>query len=182
MKITSPDITHKTDIGGVVVGVKNEEEVRDNFKEIMRSARKGFPDTKVLGIDIQEMKATGYELIVGAASDPQWGHIAIIGGGGIYTNIYQDVSFGLLPISQDEATEMIKKTKIYNVLRGARGKKSANVQAIIETLERISQLITDFPEITDLDINPFFAYAGGISAVDVKITLSHEKYHTLRSE
>ena len=182
MKITSPDITHKTDIGGVVVGVKNEEDVKNHFKEIMRSARKSFPDTKVLGVDIQEMKKTGYELIVGASSDPQWGHLAIIGGGGIYTNIYQDVSFGLVPISHEEADEMIKKTKIYNVLQGARGQKSANVPAIVETLERISQLIIDFPEIADLDINPFFAYAEGISAVDVKITLSYEKYHKLRSE
>ena len=182
MKITSPDITHKTDIGGVVVGVQNEDEVRNHFKEIMRLARKQFPDTKVLGIDIQEMKKTGYELIVGASADPQWGHLAIIGGGGIYTNIYQDVAFGLIPISQNEANEMIKKTKVYNILRGARGRESVNIEAIVETLERISQLITDFPEITDLDINPFFAYEGGISAVDVKITLSYEKYQTYRSE
>ena len=182
MKITSPDITHKSDIGGVVVGVQNEDEVRNHFKNIMSSARKSFPDTKVLGVDIQEMKKTGYELIVGAASDPQWGHLAIIGGGGIYTNIYQDVSFGLIPISQDEAHEMIKKTKMYQILQGARGKQSANIQAIVETLERLSQLISDFPEITDLDINPFFAYEDGISAVDVKISLSHDKYHKLRSE
>ena len=182
MKITSPDITHKTDIGGVVIGVQNEDAVRNHFKDIMRSARKHFPDTKVLGVDIQEMKQTGYELIVGASSDPQWGHLAIIGGGGIYTNIYQDVAFGLTPISHDEADEMIKNTKIYQVLRGARGKKPANIEAIVETLERISQLITDFSEITDLDINPFFAYEEGISAVDVKISLSHEKYYKLRSE
>ena len=108
MKITSPEITHKSEIGGDVFGVQNEDEVRNQFKNIMSSARKSFPDTKVLGVDIQEMKKTGYELIVGAASDPQWGHLAIIGGGGIYTNIYQDVSFGLIPISQDEAHEMIK--------------------------------------------------------------------------
>ena len=182
MKITSPDITHKSDIGGVVVGVQNEDEVRNHFKNIMNSARKNFPDSKVLGVDIQEMKKTGYELIVGAAADPQWGHITIIGGGGIYTNIYQDVAFGLIPISQDEAYEMIKKTKVYQVLQGARGKQSANIQAIVETLERISQLISDFPEITDLDINPFFAYDDGISAVDVKISISHDKYYKLRSE
>ena len=182
LKITSPDITHKTDIGGVIVGVKDEDSVRVHFKDIMRSARKSFPDTKVLGVDIQEMKKTGYELIVGSASDPQWGHLAIIGGGGIYTNIYQDVAFNLVPISHDEAYEMIKKTKVYNILQGARGKNPANIQAIVETLERISQLITDFPEITDLDINPFFAYEDGISAVDVKISISHEIYYKLRSE
>lgn len=187
MKITSPDITHKTDIGGVVVGIKNDDEVRVHFKEIMSKAHDNFPNTKVLGVDIQQMKKTGYELIVGATFDPQWGHIAIIGGGGIYTNIYQDVAFGLVPISHDEANEMIQKTKTYNILKGARGQESADINAIVETLERISQLLTDFPEINDLDINPFFAYnssttEGGISAVDVKISINHEKYLKLRSE
>jgi acetyltransferase len=182
MKITSPDIVHKTDIGGVYIGVESANEVRYRFKQMMRSARKHFPETKVIGVDIQKMEKTGYELIIGVSMDPQWGHLCIIGGGGIYTNIYQDVSFSLVPVSNKEASNMLKATKIYQILQGARGLERADIPAIIETLERISALLTDFPEILDLDINPLFAFKDGVSAVDVKIKISHERIERIYTE
>ncbi len=175
MKITSPEITHKTDIGGVRVGIKDSEELVSAFKEMMTSARRHYPKAKVIGVDLQEMATPGYELIVGVSKDPQFGHMAIIGAGGIYTNIMKDVSFGLIPISEEEAKDMLSKTKIYQILQGARGQEAADISQIIETLERISSLVSDFPSILDLDINPFFATADGISAVDVKITIAMQE-------
>ena len=175
VKITSPDITHKTDIGGVKVGIKNENELVAAFKEMMGSARRHYPNTKVVGVDLQQMATPGYELIVGVSKDPQFGHLAIIGAGGIYTNIMKDVSFGLIPISTEEATEMLQNTKIYQILQGARGQEGADIPMIIETLERISALVSDFPTILDMDINPFFATPDGISAVDVKITIKMQE-------
>jgi acetate---CoA ligase (ADP-forming) len=175
MKITSPDIVHKTDIGGVKIGIKSEDELAIFFKEMMQSAREHYPEAKVVGIDIQKLATTGHELIIGASKDPQFGHMAIIGAGGIYTNIYKDVSFGLIPISQREAMNMLENTKIYQILKGARGLRSVDTDKIIETLLRLSQLIEEFPQILDLDVNPFFVNEDGICAVDVKITIQSSK-------
>jgi len=175
VKITSPDITHKTDIGGVKVGIKNENELVVTFKEMMSAARKHYPNAKVVGVDLQQMATPGHELIVGVSKDPQFGHMAIIGAGGIYTNILKDVSFGLIPVSTEEATEMLQNTKIYQIIQGARGQEGADIPMIIETLERISALVSDFPTILDMDINPFFATPDGISAVDVKITIKMQE-------
>lgn len=174
MKITSPEITHKSDIGGVVIGVKNDDDLEKHYRSIMRSARDHYPNAKVMGIDIQAMGKVGTEMIIGVSKDPQFGHLAIIGAGGIFTNILQDVSFGLIPINHATAKEMLENTKIYQILSGARDTEKADIEKIIDALERISQLVNDFPSILDLDINPFFADASGINAVDVKITISKE--------
>ncbi len=176
LKITSPNILHKTDIGGVRIGIKNENELLDAFEEMMRSARKHYPHAKVIGVDIQQLATPSTELIVGVSKDPQFGHLAIVGTGGIYTNVYEDVSFGLIPITHTEATEMLQNTKVFSILQGARGGKKANIPQIIEAVERISKLIQDFPQITDLDINPMFADEIGVMAVDVKITISKEDH------
>ncbi len=172
MKVSSPDIIHKTDFGGVVLGVKNEEELTNNFRTLMRRARDHFPNAKVIGVDIQQQVDVGEELILGVTKDSQFGHLIMIGAGGIYTNILKDVSFGLVPVNHDEATEMLESTKIYQILKGARGQEGLNTDKANEAIERISQLLVDFPEILDIDINPFFVTKDGINAVDVKITIS----------
>lgn len=185
MKITSPNILHKTDIKGVRIGIKDEPELVTAFEEMMRNARHHFPHAKVIGVDIQQLAQPGVELIIGVSKDPQFGHLAIIGTGGIYTNIYEDVSFGLVPVTHTEATHMIEKTKVFSILQGARGGKKADIPSVVETLERVSRLVQDFPQITDLDINPLFADETGIMAVDVKITISreeHEKLNKIKEE
>ncbi|MHA2251056.1 MAG: acetate--CoA ligase family protein [Candidatus Kariarchaeaceae archaeon] len=177
MKITSPDIIHKTDLGGVAINIKDDEEVRGNFTRMMQAGRMYSPDTKVLGIDIQEMSKLGRELIIGISEDPQFGHLTMIGAGGIYANYQEDISFGLAPLNKDEATKMLEQTRIHRLMQGVRGELPNDTDATIDTLQRISQLVTDFPEILELDINPLFVFneGEGMSAVDVKITLSREK-------
>ncbi|MHA2171390.1 MAG: acetate--CoA ligase family protein [Candidatus Kariarchaeaceae archaeon] len=177
MKITSPDIIHKTDLGGVVIGVSNDELVRTHFTRMMNAGRRYSPDTKVLGIDIQSMSKLGRELIIGISEDPQFGHMCMIGAGGIYANYQQDVSFGLTPLNKTEAQTMLEQTRIFKLMQGVRGELPNDIEATIDTLQKISQLVIDFPEILELDINPLFVFdeGEGMSAVDVKITLSREK-------
>ncbi len=175
MKIASPDITHKTDIGGIKIGVKNDAEVKRYFTQMMTAGRKYHPDTRVLGVDIQEMSKVGKELILGVSKDPQFGHMLMIGSGGIYANYQKDVSFGIAPINKIEAKRMLEKTRIHRILLGVRGENPSDVNSTIETLQRISQLVSDFPEILELDINPLFVFEDGINAVDIKITISRDK-------
>lgn len=177
MKITSPDIIHKTDIKGVVINVKTDEEVKIEFTRMMNAGRKFYPDTRVIGVDVQAMSKPGREIILGTSQDPQFGHLIMIGSGGIYANYVKDIQFGLAPLSEREAKTMFEKTRIHKILEGVRGEKPSDIKYTIDTLLRISQLVTDFPEILELDINPLFVFdeGEGISAVDVKITLDIDK-------
>lgn len=174
MKITSPDLIHKSDFGGVAIGIKDPEDLKIRFTTMMVNARKYAPHSKVIGMDIQALSKIGRELILGASVDPQFGHLIMIGSGGIYANYQKDISFGLAPLSEDEANNMLHKTRIYNIMVGVRGEDSDDITATIETLQRLSQLVTDFPEILELDINPLFVFKDGINAVDVKITIDRE--------
>ncbi len=174
MKITSPDIIHKTDIGGVKLNIKNKEEAIHTYTEIIENAKKHHPESKILAVDIQKMEKTGRELIVGSLKDPQFGSLVMVGMGGVYTNFFKDVAFGLAPLTKLEATKMLEQTKIFTLLKGVRGESPSDIDAIIDTLLRISLLVSDFPEIKELDVNPFFVYEEneGVSALDVKITLN----------
>ncbi|MHA1345526.1 MAG: acetate--CoA ligase family protein [Candidatus Heimdallarchaeaceae archaeon] len=177
MKITSPDIIHKTDIGGVKLNIKNREETLVIFEEIMQSAKKHHPESKLLAIDVQKMEKVGRELIVGSSKDPQFGSLVMVGMGGVYTNYFKDVAFGLAPLSKLEAKTMLERTKVYTLLKGVRGEAPSDIEAVIDTLLRIALLVNDFSEIQELDINPFFVYDEGlgVSALDVKITLNDLK-------
>jgi acetyltransferase len=174
MKITSPDLIHKSDFGGVAIGVKDPADLKMRFTTMMVNARKYAPHSKVIGMDIQALSKMGRELILGASVDPQFGHLIMIGSGGIYANYQKDISFGLAPLSEDEAKNMLQKTRIHNIMVGVRGEDADDIAATIDTLQRLSQLVTDFPEILELDINPLFIFKEGINAVDVKITISRE--------
>jgi len=173
MKITSPDIVHKTDIGGVRLNIKSKEEASATYEEIINNARKHHPDTKLLAVDIQKMERVGKELIVGSMKDPQFGSLVMVGLGGVYTNFLKDVAFGLAPLTELEATKILKRTKTYTLLKGVRGEAPSDIEAVIDTLIRISLLVHDFPQIKELDVNPFFVYdkGEGVSALDVKITI-----------
>ncbi len=173
MKITSPDIVHKTDIGGVKLGIQSKEEAIKTFTE-MNNAKKHHPNAKILAVDIQKMENVGRELIVGSMKDPQFGSLVMVGMGGVYTNFFKDVAFGLAPLTKLEAEKMLGQTKVYTLLKGVRGEKPSDIDSVIDTLLRISLLVHDFDEIKELDINPFFVYEenNGVSALDVKITLN----------
>ncbi len=173
LKIASPKIMHKTDIGGVKIGLDSPKQVRNGFLEIMDNIHRYLPQVVVHGIEVQKMIPKGIELIIGMTRDIQFGPLIAFGLGGIYVNLLKDVSFRLANgITFKEIEQMLTETKAYTLLRGYRGEKPADTKAIIEIIGRVAKLVTDFPEITEMDINPVFAYNEGASAVDIKITIS----------
>jgi ATP-grasp domain. len=173
LKIASPDITHKSDVGGVIMNLKSDEEVAEAFRTIISNARRYAPTASIHGVVVQRMVPKGREVIVGATKDPTFGHIIMFGLGGIYTELFKDVSFRLAPLSLYEAREMIAETRAYTLLRGFRGEPPADINSIVNTLLRVSKLVTDVPEIVEMDINPLFVYeeGAGVVAIDVKIVI-----------
>lgn len=171
MKLNSPDVSHKSDIGGVIVGLKTPEEVSDAYDKIMARALENAPGARLEGVLLQKYHADGTEVILGAKRDNQFGPVLVYGLGGIYTEVFRDVSFRVAPISQEEARTMIAETKSYKILQGARGRASADIEALAGALLRLSRLATDFPEILELDINPLLAGPQGVVALDARITL-----------
>lgn len=173
LKVASPKILHKTDVGGVKIGISTPGEVKSAYVNIMESVHKYLPAVVPHGIEIQKMAPKGIELIVGMTRDVQFGPMICFGLGGIYVNLLKDVSFRLAQgLTVSEIKEMVAETKAYSLMKGFRGEKSVDIDAVCEVISRLAMLATDFPEIMDIDINPIFAYERGVSALDVKITLS----------
>lgn len=167
MKIVSPDILHKTDIGGVKLNLQNPSDVRDAFDLIIYRVTRYMPDARIWGIQVQEMIKGRREVIIGMSTDPQFGPVIMFGLGGVYVEALKDVSFRVAPISREEAEEMIRETRSYALLVGVRGEPPADIGAIIDVILRISQLSMDFPEILELDINPLLVGEKGKGAVAV---------------
>jgi acetyl coenzyme A synthetase (ADP forming)-like protein len=170
LKIVSPDILHKSDIGGVKVGVTDAEAVRKAFQEIISNAQRFSPTAHLVGVAVQEMVTAGKEVILGISKDPQFGPLLMFGLGGIYVEVLKDVSFRICPVSRLEASSMVREIRSFPLLRGVRGEKSADLVALEEALMRLSQLAVDFPEIIEGDINPLkVRYAGeGSVAIDAR--------------
>jgi len=179
MKVVSPQIIHKTDVGGIILDINTPEEAFEAYIQIVDNAKKFGPQTaKVYGVEVQEMidfqkEKKVNELIIGMSRDPQFGPLLMVGSGGIYANFLKDVSFALsYNFTRDNAKEMLQKTKIFSLLQGVRGESPSDIDSIIEVLLRLSQLVNDFPDIVELDINPLLSFVKGYSAVDIKITIS----------
>lgn len=154
MKIVSPEIVHKSDLGGVKVGLSGPTQVRDAYELMMMRVKERAPDARLQGVLVQEMVSEGWEIIVGMTRDPQFGPMLMFGLGGIYVEVLRDVSFQLAPITADEALEMLVGTKTYRLLQGVRGERSVDMSLVAECVQRISQLAMDFPQIEEMDINP----------------------------
>ncbi|MFZ5596511.1 MAG: acetate--CoA ligase family protein [Bacillota bacterium] len=173
LKVASPKILHKTDVGGVKVGLGTPDEVYTAFMEIIDNSHRLMPNSEIYGVEVQKMMPGGTELLIGMTRDLQFGPMVGVGLGGIYVNLIKDVSFRLARgLSLKEIEKMIAETKSYTLLRGYRGEKPRDMGALVEAVGRIACLVNDFPEITELDVNPVFVYPEGLSAVDVKITIS----------
>ncbi len=174
MKIASPDILHKTDIGGVKLGITSATDVRDAFDLLVYRATRYMPEAEIWGCLVQEMVMGGKEVIVGMNCDPQFGPLMMFGLGGIYVEALKDVSFRIAPFSRQEAREMISEIRSYSLLKGVRGEKPSDIEAIVDTLLRLSQLVTDFPEIMEMDINPLFVFEAGrgVVGVDMRLVLA----------
>jgi len=174
MKIASPDILHKSDVGGVMVGLRSAEEVERAYYEMMARVKSRMPDADLWGVNIAEMVPRGREVIIGMSRDPQFGPLIMFGLGGIYVEVLKDVSFRVAPLNERSARNMMSEIRSYQLLLGARGEPPADLQVAAEYLMRVSQLVTDFPEILELDINPLVLMLegqGGI-ALDARMTLA----------
>lgn len=174
LKVASPKILHKSDVGGVKVGINSPEEVRTAFLSIMESVYRYLPKVVVHGIEVQKMMPKGTELIIGMTKDVQFGPLVGFGLGGIHVNLLKDVSFRLASSLNDEkiVNTMLSETKAFTLLKGYRGESPRDIEAVMDVVKRAARLVTDFPEITEMDINPVFAYENGVSALDIKITIS----------
>lgn len=174
LKIVSPQILHKTESGGVLVGVKSPEEVRKGFDTIVENAKRYNPEADVLGVQVQQMVQGGQEVIVGAVTDGSFGKLVAFGLGGILVEIMKDVTFRLAPVSRDEALSMLDGVQAAELLKGARGQKPADRDALAKLIVNVSRLVSDFPEISELDLNPVFARSDGAVAADVRIVCDFE--------
>jgi acetyltransferase len=174
LKIASPDILHKTDVGGVKLNLQSPDDVRDAFDLIVYRAGRYVPDARIWGCLVQEMVTGGREILLGMSRDPQFGPLVAFGLGGIYVEALKDVAFRVAPFSRQEAEEMIHEIRSYPLLEGVRGEPPADHEAMIDALIRISQLVTDFPEIVELDINPLtvFEEGHGAVAIDMRLVLA----------
>jgi acetyltransferase len=175
LKISSPEIIHKSDFGGVRINLANSEQVRDAFDLMMLRVQRRAPNAYIRGAFVEKMGARGREVILGMTRDPQFGPMLMFGLGGIFVEVMKDVTFYLAPITSEEAMQMLKGTRSYALLKGARGQAPVDLEAIAGALQRISQLATDYPQIKELDINPFIVGEVGAEAyvADARMTLSN---------
>jgi len=174
LKIVSPDVVHKVDVGGVLLNISTVEEARVGFEKIANGVKQKLPDARLLGVEVVQQASKGTEVILGISKDPTFGHIIMFGLGGTYVEVLKDVSFRLVPIRELGARNMINSIRAAKVFDGFRGEPPADTDSIAECLERLSQLVTDFPEIVELDINPLIVHACGQGAyvADARVVLS----------
>jgi acyl-CoA synthetase (NDP forming) len=171
LKIVSPDIIHKFDVGGVVLNLENRREIGDAYEKILKNVKKHKPNAKITGVLVQEMAPSSTEVIVGAIKDPQFGPALMFGLGGVFVEILKDVTFRIAPLSEQDAREMITEIKAYPVLKSYRGQPPADIEAIVRILLSTSRLVMDHLEIKELDLNPIMVYEKGAKTVDARIIL-----------
>ena len=174
LKIVSPSIIHKSDMGGIQLNLNNAEAIEDAYDLMMLKIKKRAPEAQIDGIYVEQMVTKGLEVIIGMNRDPQFGPMLMFGLGGIFVEVLKDVTFHLAPITESEAVQMLKSTRSYAMLEGRRGQQGVDIQAIAAGLQRISQLTTDYPQITELDINPYIVGDAGTDPIvaDVQMMLS----------
>ncbi len=171
LKIVSPDITHKSDSGGVKLGLRNATQVGNAYSEILSAVKKHHPKAKIQGVSVQKMARTGVEVIIGMTKDAQFGPVLMFGLGGVLVEVLKDVSFRIVPLNRRDAREMIREIKGYPLLEGYRGQEPADIPFLEDLLLKVSDFVDRNPEIKELDLNPIFAYKNGAVAVDARVIL-----------
>ncbi len=174
LKVVSPDIVHKSDVGGVILNVNTEEEVVKAFNTIMTNVPKKAPGARIVGVLVQRMAPEGLEVIVGATRDPVFGPVVMFGLGGVFVEVLRDVSFRVAPVDENEAMEMIREVKGYKLLQGYRNMPPRDVEALKRIIVAVSKLMMDLEEVSEMDLNPIMSYEAGKGAVavDVRVILS----------
>ena len=171
MKIVSPQVIHKSDVGGVVVNIKNADEVKEAYERIINNVKSHVPDAEIIGILVQEMAPHSTEVIVGSIRDPQFGPTIMFGLGGVLVELLKDVSFRVAPVDEEEAMEMMKEIKTFKVLEGYRGYPKADLKALADVIVKTSKLMLELEDVAQLDLNPVFAYEKGALIVDARMIL-----------
>jgi acyl-CoA synthetase (NDP forming) len=171
LKVVSPDVTHKSDVGGVRLGLDSPEAVTAAFAEIVDAVTKHQPDARIEGVAVQKMARPGIEVIVGMSKDPQFGPVLMFGLGGILVEVLKDVAFRIVPLEPRDARQMVREIKGFPVLQGFRGQEPADLEALEQIILKVSAFVEAHPEIEELDLNPVFAYRDGAIAVDARIVV-----------
>jgi len=173
MKIVSPDITHKSDAGGIRLNLKSKEEVKEAYEKMMVDVKKHVPNARLDGVQLQQMLTGGNEIIIGMIRDPTFGPLIMFGLGGIYVEILKDVSFGVAPLNKEEAEKLIRSIKTFKIFEGARGAKPVDLNLLTDAIIKVSQLVIDFPEIKEFEINPMKIMDDGVTAycMDMRMML-----------
>ena len=171
LKVSSPDITHKSDAGGVKVGLADAQQVAEAYDAIMASCRTQFPEAEIEGVTVQDMARPGLEVIVGTATDPQFGPVIMFGLGGVWVEVLKDVSFKLAPLTKDDARAAIGEIRAARLLEGFRGSEPVDKAALEDILLKVSEFVAATPEVLEMDLNPVFAYPDGAVAVDARVIL-----------
>jgi acetate---CoA ligase (ADP-forming) subunit beta len=174
VKVVSADISHKSDVGGVKIGLVDADEVSQAYQAIMANSRAAVPDAVITGVAVQAMASEGIEVIIGMVKDPQFGPVMMFGLGGIFVELLKDVSFRVLPLTERDARQMVDDIKGQAILDGVRGQAPADKTALCQLIMKVGQFIEQHPEIQELDMNPVFAYAEGAVAVDARIVLARD--------
>lgn len=170
LKIVSEDVVHKSDSGGVKVGISSEKELRKSFDEMLNSVKKHYPQAEIQGFSVEEM-VSGVELLVGTSTDSQFGKMIALGIGGIFVEVYKDVSFRLIPITEQDVQDMIEEIQGIKLLEGYRGMPKVDIAELAVLLLKVSKLIEEFPQIQEMDLNPIVATVQGLRAIDARIIL-----------
>jgi len=171
LKIISPDVLHKFDVGGVILDINSQEEAKIGYNKIVENVKKHKPKAKIDGILIQEMAPSSTEVIVGCIKDAQFGPTLMFGFGGTFVEVMKDVSFRIAPIVEADAKEMMTEVKAYPILQGCRGQPPADIDTLAQILLNVSKLVMDYPQIRELDLNPVMVYEKGAKTVDARIIL-----------
>lgn len=176
LKIISPDIIHKSDVGGVILNIRNLHDVRKGFREIMDNVKRRAPKARIVGILVQQMVPEGLEVIVGATRDPTFGPVVMFGLGGIFVEVIKDVSFRIAPLTKYDAESMLSEIKAAKILEGYRGMKPRDREALVNILLNVSRLMLDLEEIQDVDLNPIMSYEIGKGALIADIRMMLRKH------
>ena len=171
LKVSSPDITHKSDAGGVKVGLADDAAVAQAYDDIMASCKAKFPAAFIEGVTVQEMARPGLEVIVGMATDPQFGPVLMFGLGGVWVEVLKDVSFKIAPLTKGDAAKAVREIKAARLLDGFRGSEPVDTSALEDILMRVSDFVVKTPQVKEMDLNPIFAYPKGAVAVDARVIL-----------
>jgi len=171
LKVISPQIIHKTEVGGVILNIRNEKELFESYHQIIKNVEKNVPKANIEGFFIQEMLSSDREVIVGGKYDPTFGQTIAFGLGGVFVEVFEDISFRVIPITKEDAVDMIKEIKAFKILKGYRGQKPVDFKSLVDILLKTSKMLEENLEIKELDINPIFALSDRAVAVDARIII-----------